>query len=76
MKLKFNSFGWIVAYDEKQSLTIRFDTKSRAKAWVRENPEFRYISSECIVQSEASKAFDAMLGNPMQALDKLTIRTQ
>ena len=74
MKLKFNPFGWIVAYDEKQSLFIRFDTKSRAKAWVRENPDYRYISSECIVQSEASKHFDSMLGNPMQALDNLTIR--
>jgi hypothetical protein len=50
MKLQFNPFGWIVAYDEQQSLFIRFDSKSRAKAWVRENPEFRYISSECIVE--------------------------
>ena len=74
MKLKFNPFGWIVAYDEKQGFFTRFDSKSRAKAWVRENPDYRYISSECIVQSEASKHFDSMLGNPMQALDKLTIK--
>ena len=74
MKLQFNQFGWIVAYDEKQGFFTRFDSKSRAKSWVRENPDYRYISSECIVQSEASKAFDSMLGNPMQALDKLTIK--
>ncbi len=50
MKLQFNQFGWIVAYDEKQGFFTRFDSKARAKAWVRENPEFRYISSECIVK--------------------------
>jgi len=50
MKLQFNQFGWIVAYDEKQGFFTRFDSKSRARAWVRENPEFRYISSECIVK--------------------------
>ena len=50
MKLQFNPFGWIEAYDEQKSLFIRFDSKARAKAWVRENPEFSYISSECIVK--------------------------
>ena len=37
-------------------------------------PYLKKILLEEKPASESKKAFDAMLGNPMQALDKLTIR--
>jgi hypothetical protein len=49
MKLKFNPFGWIVCYCETDGF-MRFDSKSDAKSWVRENPDSRSICSECIIE--------------------------
>ena len=49
MKLKFNPFGWIVCYCENDGFK-RFDSKSRARAWVKENKESRHICSECIIE--------------------------
>jgi hypothetical protein len=49
MKLKFNPFGWIVCYCENDGF-MRFDTKSEARSWVRENPDSRSVCSECIIE--------------------------
>jgi hypothetical protein len=49
MKLKFNPFGWIVCYCETDGF-MRFDTKSDARSWVRENPDSRSVCSECIIE--------------------------
>mgnify|MGYP003341698182 FL=1 len=50
--LKFNAWGWIIAHEDKGlegSKTMRFDDKSSALAWVKEDEVHRWIDTECLI---------------------------
>lgn len=50
MKLKFNEWGWIVCAEFCGNYISRrrFDTKSTARAWLREDKENRIVCAESI----------------------------
>jgi hypothetical protein len=53
VKLIFNEYGWIKCFEMVADgqggyfQWMRFDTKSAALRWVRENPEMRGVCAEC-----------------------------
>lgn len=51
--IKFNAWGWIIAHEDNGQTdgyrTMRFDDKSNALAWVKEDEVHRWIDSECLI---------------------------
>jgi antibiotic biosynthesis monooxygenase (ABM) superfamily enzyme len=56
--LKFNAWGWIIAHEDNGKTdgykTMRFDTKSSALAWVKEDEVHRWIDNECLIVGKIS----------------------
>lgn len=51
--IKFNTWGWIICHEDNGKAdgykTMRFDDKSNALAWVKQDEAHRWIDSECLI---------------------------